>query len=190
MKIERKKAQELVAKESLTLLSDEDVVNIITDYGEYENESEVREGIENGDLPLLNDKAILALCSFSSSSIPDREIFKPLLMDFQVFMLNKVQNSYLEEKLKGLGLDCTIEGKPEAAAACPCCEYLSISPGEEGAWEICTVCFWENGGDGPNHMALAEAKRNFVEFGAIDKRSLRFVDTEGSKKYARRIIKN
>ncbi|TQV88695.1 hypothetical protein FLL46_08705 [Aliikangiella coralliicola] len=110
-------------------------------------------------------------------------------MDFLIFKLNKVQNSYIEDKLRKYGLDCAVDGEPEEVAPCPCCDYLSISPGEKGAWEICTVCFWENGGDGPNHMSLAEARRNFEEIGAIDRCSLKFIDIEGPKKYARNVYK-
>ncbi len=70
---------------------------------------------------------------------------------------------------------------------CPCCEYYSIGFGEEGLWDICPVCFWENGGDGgPNHMTLEEAKKNFKQFGAIDKKCLDFIDPESKNKYKRK----
>ncbi len=49
---------------------------------------------------------------------------------------------------------------------CPCCWCLTLD--EPKAWEICPVCFWEDGGDGPNHMTLAQARKNFLRFGACD----------------------
>ena len=65
---------------------------------------------------------------------------------------------------------------------CPCCDYYSLSMG--GEYEICNVCFWEDGGldidcpdvhSGPNHMTLREGRRNFQELGACDARSLAHV---------------
>ena len=52
-------------------------------------------------------------------------------------------------------------------------------------WDICPVCFWENGGDGPNHMALADAQKKFGDIGAISDRSLEYIDPEGPIKYAK-----
>jgi hypothetical protein len=56
---------------------------------------------------------------------------------------------------------------------CPCCGYRTLS--EQGTYEICTVCWWEDDPDedpelqiaGPNGMALAEARRNFETYGAM-----------------------
>lgn len=66
------------------------------------------------------------------------------------------------------------------AFACPCCRYLTL--GERGGFEICPVCFWEDGGQddkdasvvrgGPNGaLSLEQARRNFAAFGACDERS-------------------
>ena len=51
---------------------------------------------------------------------------------------------------------------------CPCCGYPTLE--QRGAYEICTICWWEDDGtdeadlgrvSGPNHITLAEGRRNF-----------------------------
>ncbi|GAB3189494.1 CPCC family cysteine-rich protein [Micromonospora palomenae] len=65
--------------------------------------------------------------------------------------------------------------------ACPCCGYLTLD--ERGMYEICPVCFWEDDGQddhdagrirgGPNrNLSLMQARCNFAEFGASDRRRL------------------
>ena len=67
---------------------------------------------------------------------------------------------------------------------CPCCGYGTLP--ERGADDICPVCFWEDDGQddqdadtvrgGPNgSLSLAQARRNFREFGASDRDHLRNV---------------
>jgi len=65
---------------------------------------------------------------------------------------------------------------------CPCCEYNTLD--EPGQYEICPVCFWEddpfqcdnpNYGGGANRPSLNQAKINYAEFGAYERRVLRFV---------------
>ena len=64
---------------------------------------------------------------------------------------------------------------------CPCCGYRTLA--ETEAYEICPVCFWEDDGQtdadaskvygGPNgELSLAQARANFHEFGAVDRRFL------------------
>jgi len=63
---------------------------------------------------------------------------------------------------------------------CPCCGYLTLY-GRAG-YEICPVCFWEDDGQddhdaeevrgGPNgKLSLAQARQNFRDFGASDRRA-------------------
>jgi Cysteine-rich CPCC len=63
---------------------------------------------------------------------------------------------------------------------CPCCGYKTFHR-EDHLWDICEVCFWEscpiqnvdpNYLGGPNHISLAEAQANFVNFGACEKCSI------------------
>ncbi|QIX63185.1 hydrolase [Hymenobacter sp. BT18] len=67
---------------------------------------------------------------------------------------------------------------------CPCCGYFTLSEGRSNSFEICKVCFWkddryqlDNPEDayGPNQVCLIESRRNFQEFGAMEKEFLRFV---------------
>ena len=58
---------------------------------------------------------------------------------------------------------------------CPCCGYYTL--GSERKFEICPVCFWEdtceiedpNEYDECNNISLAEARKNFLRFGACKK---------------------
>jgi Cysteine-rich CPCC len=62
---------------------------------------------------------------------------------------------------------------------CPCCGHRTLD--ERGGFEICPVCFWEDDGQddhdagevrgGPNGaLSLAQARKNFGEFGAAERR--------------------
>jgi hypothetical protein len=64
-------------------------------------------------------------------------------------------------------------------ATCPCCYYVTLE--ERNNYEICSVCYWEDEGEkwdqkldlesGANHgITLREARRNFNEFGASDRK--------------------
>jgi hypothetical protein len=62
--------------------------------------------------------------------------------------------------------------------ACPCCGHLTLGGKGYGNWDICEVCFWEDDllqladptfDGGANDPSLAEAQRNFVEFGAVER---------------------
>lgn len=66
---------------------------------------------------------------------------------------------------------------------CACCDHFSL---DDGDWEICPVCFWEDDGlgisepdeeSGPNHITLRQARANFAAFGACDRRLLSNVIT-------------
>lgn len=68
--------------------------------------------------------------------------------------------------------------------ACPCCGYLTLEDGAD--YEICAVCFWEDDGQGedeadevrggPNYdLSLTQARKNFAEFGATERRFLEHV---------------
>jgi len=63
---------------------------------------------------------------------------------------------------------------------CPCCGYATLEAVAD--FEICDICFWEDDGQdeleldceigGPNGVSLAEARGNFIEFGAAEKKDL------------------
>lgn len=70
---------------------------------------------------------------------------------------------------------------------CLCCGYKTIEgyltdfgySRPPSTWDICPICSWEDDAVGfehpdeacgPNHVSLKQAQRNFVEFGAVERR--------------------
>jgi hypothetical protein len=64
---------------------------------------------------------------------------------------------------------------------CPCCGCRTLT--ERGGYDICQVCFWEDDGQddhdadtvrgGPNYeLSLTQARMNYREFGAADRKML------------------
>ena len=102
-----------------------------------------------------------------------------------------VLNAYLAAHLHDLRIPCSaVTGEVEPRLACPCCGYLTLE--ERGVYSICRVCFWEDDGSdnpgahsGPNHMTLAQGRRNFARFGAVTRRERELVDPDGPRKYPR-----
>ncbi|MHB1308261.1 MAG: CPCC family cysteine-rich protein [Limisphaerales bacterium] len=71
-----------------------------------------------------------------------------------------------------------------SAYPCPCCGCRTLA--ERAGYEICPVCFWEDDGQddhdadevrgGPNSdLSLTQARQNYRDFGACDRRSLEHV---------------
>lgn len=65
---------------------------------------------------------------------------------------------------------------------CKCCGYFTL--GEEGAYDVCPVCFWEDDAamyrdpdltGGANSVCLTEARENYKEFGACMAEFIPFV---------------
>lgn len=66
---------------------------------------------------------------------------------------------------------------------CQVCGNFTLS--NHGLYEICYVCFWEDDGlytnpdevwGGPNgNLSLTQARKNFIEFGAVDKKHIKDV---------------
>ena len=62
---------------------------------------------------------------------------------------------------------------------CPSCGFLTLDEEPPGTFAICPVCGWEDDNvqfhdpsysGGANPVSLEEARRNFVEFGAVSER--------------------
>jgi hypothetical protein len=63
---------------------------------------------------------------------------------------------------------------------CHCCSYFTV----DGISSICPVCFWQedtyqeahvDDDGGPNMVSLREAKRNYENVGAVEKRFIKDV---------------
>jgi hypothetical protein len=95
-----------------------------------------------------------------------------------------VRNEYLSKRVSAI-LDSNqeVEGLQEELYSCPCCEFKTLST--KGEYDVCSVCFWEDDGNtdpnyysSPNHMTLAKARENFVEFGGVNRSSLQFLQSD------------
>lgn len=67
---------------------------------------------------------------------------------------------------------------------CPCCGYKTLTEEPPGTYDICRVCFWEDDDtqyydpdykDGVNDVSLRQAQKNFKNFGACKKDSVKYV---------------
>lgn len=56
---------------------------------------------------------------------------------------------------------------------CPCCGYFTLE--EEGSYDVCPVCFWEDDtsqtrdpdmAGGANKVSLSDARENYLKYGA------------------------
>jgi hypothetical protein len=74
------------------------------------------------------------------------------------------------------------DGNAAPAPLLPCLACGSLTIRERGFYQICPVCGWEDDSSdysdperyvgGPNHVTLAEARANYAEFGAAERRNL------------------
>lgn len=182
--IDRADAKEIIAINELKNLSNESKIQILKDnYWWFGENDAIIESVKEGSYPKISDN-LVELIHKTPNPILTKET-EILLIDYKKIKLKFVTNSYLQRQLNKINpnIENYVIGEEEIAGSCPCCEYYSIDYGEDGLWDICPVCFWENGGDGPNHMILEKAKSNFLKFGAIDEISLKHIDKEGKAKY-------
>lgn len=180
----RDDAKKTIAVYELKNLSDIDKLEILeANYWFFGGKDEIIESIEDGSYPEISANFIELIDKTPSPIFTDES--EILLIHYKIAEFRYVSNSYLKSRLKRININFEddVTGVVEKAGLCPCCEYYSIGYGEDGLWDICTVCFWENGGNGPNHMTIEEAKLNFEKIGAMNESALKFVDKEGKLKY-------
>ncbi len=121
----------------------------------------------------------------------DLEDYDSLILMACKASLRGIKNEWLYKELSAIDDRVrAVEGELESMAVCPCCQHYSLS--QNGEYEICPVCFWEDDGStklhrysDPNHMTLAEGQVNFASFGACSRTSTKHVDSMGSTKYRR-----
>lgn len=65
---------------------------------------------------------------------------------------------------------------------CSCCGYKTLE--DDTVFEVCEICSWQDDeffGDSPdcennvNRISLLQAQKNFIEFGACNKESIKYV---------------
>jgi hypothetical protein len=102
-----------------------------------------------------------------------------------------VRNEYLSKRVSViLHSNYEVEGLQEELYSCPCCEFKTLPT--KGEYDICPVCFWEDDGNrdpnyysSPNRMILAQARKNFVEFGGVNESSLQFLESDRLKMFSK-----
>ena len=137
----------------------------------------------------LPDALRTLVCRGVEPADPNDSQLDPLVQASLVEDLYGVTNDYLLQALieRGLVIE-RIDDEVEPMFACPCCGYFSLS--SEGGYEICAVCFWEDDGvrdptevSGPNHLTLADGRKNVQAFGACDMASVARVDRQARQRY-------
>ncbi|SFF40154.1 Cysteine-rich CPCC [Paenibacillus algorifonticola] len=104
-----------------------------------------------------------------------------------------VRNEFLSKRISELlNASHLVEGVQEKLLTCPCCEYQTLL--KKGEYDICPVCFWEDDGNidpqyysSPNRMTLVQARENFINFGAVDKSSVQFLEADRLELYSKKI---
>jgi|GEM_PF-3960248 len=182
--LNRNKAKEIIVEKQYARLWNYEKLKILEHNYPLLDDSEYIEGfILEGDLPQLDKETIEIIKSKRYLTIPFIEGLKPIFIEHLTSELFGVTNEYLELQLNTREEKFEVMGEIDKMGKCPCCQFYSIGFGEDGFHEICSLCFWQNGGNGPNYMTLEEAQKNFQLFGAINKTSLQFIDAEGKIKY-------
>lgn len=188
MKIERAKAKELIATKQAKSISIEDKYSILEgEYWWFENAEGIKEAIEEGEYPRISEHLIQIIHDNPCPTALDNPEIDVLIIDALIHDLSKSTNSYLSIKIQELlNKKYIVIGLQEKAGLCPCCEYYSNEYGEDGYQDICKVCFWQDGGEGPNQMTLEKAQSNFKKMGAISASALSFIDPEGKIKFQKK----
>lgn len=111
--------------------------------------------------------------------VPGDPRFDPFIQAAIQREFGRFRSAYLAELLREQGGPTgPLQGDSEPLpATCPCCGAASLE--EQGVWEICSVCWWEDDGQdnhnadiamgGPNGgLSLTEARRNYLTHGIFD----------------------
>lgn len=185
-KINRDKAKDKIVERRYLFLRESEKLNLLESvFPSLEETDYIRGLIEDNDLPNLDEEVINLFESKEYLKLPISDSLKPIFIFLLKEELIGVTNEYLELHLNNRENQFIVEGSIEKKGKCPCCLHYSIEFGEDGFHDICPVCFWQNGGNGPNHMTLEEAQNNFKLYGAMSKSSLQFIDPEGKIKYSK-----
>lgn len=125
---------------------------------------------------------------------PGNPIYRPVLIDRLRESFRGATNEYLLDYLRSrLNLAVShLEGEPSRLLTCPVCRYKTFA--ELGTWHTCPVCGWNSDpmqeavpteSLGSNGLSLEAARRNFAEFGAINRNKLADLTPDRTQKYPR-----
>lgn len=89
------------------------------------------------------------------------------------------RQAWFEDYVEKVEQDAARHSHSGGKQACPCCRFFTLDA--RAAYEICSVCFWEDDGQddpdaddirgGPNGaLSLTAARTNYVDFGACERR--------------------
>lgn len=183
--MERQSAINTICEEELQVLSPDERYDILLNWWSIDESD-----IEFHELPNKLQNVLQALDEPNLSEVSS-PFFDPLILIALRYNYYGVQNEYLIQKLHSLSIaHDSIEGNPEQTYQCPCCLYYTLK--EQGMFDICPVCFWEDSGhtkpedySGPNGMFLSEAQASFKSLGAISLSEKMFIDTDERNKWTR-----
>ena len=100
-------------------------------------------GIDEGYFPKFSEYIVSLILNNKKPVEIHHKEFTPVYKEHLISCLYRVTNDYLMTKLNSI-LNIKIndlKGEIEEAEPCPCCEYMTLSVGEDGLCEICPVCF-------------------------------------------------
>lgn len=186
--IDRAKAKKRIVQSQYEQLENHKKLEILEEcYPYLDDADDIDEFIKDGDLPQLNEDIITLIKSKEYLKTPFHKGLDPIFIEYLMSALYGVTNAYLEALLNNGDVIYDVIGEIDPLGICPCCLYHAIGYGEDGFHDICSICFWENGGIGPNGIPLEEAQENYKKLGAMDIASLQFIDLEGKIKYKKSI---
>ena len=192
--IDRTTAKAKIVAERLHVLTDAEKLKILENNFFYLEKSADHDTFEadlqtwltdDDELPELSPEAVELIRTQTYLTLPFSPSLDPLFERALLDELYGVANSYLEIVLNRRTVLFEVTGTVEPMGTCPCCRHLSNPAGEDGFHAICPVCFWQDGGAGPNGMLLETAQANVARYGAMSPSALRYVDVEGKIKYER-----
>ncbi len=179
--MEREKAKALLEEQHAKRMSKQERLEIL---GELWIMCDSEDWFDEDDLNYFPEEIRQEMIKQDAPSNPEDSKYDFIIQDSLKGIYLGVKNSYLEKLLNQHGIPFeSIEGENEIMTKCNCCSFRTISPEEDGLGEICPVCFWMNFTEGSNRMSLDEARANFIQFGAIQKRFLKSIDPDGQEKY-------
>lgn len=150
----RNEAFEVLAREIFLNLSEDNKIDILTDFWFiYEDENN------------YNTQLLTYLEQHSPEDVETyNSIFDPIIIDGLKFKYRIFNNKYLAQLLN---IDIVVGNEKEGIFKCPCCNFYSLDS-QEG-YDVCAICLWEDVGSNENNYssinrsALDSYRINFLK---------------------------